>query len=47
MMHDKKNESGIINFTLMADIGDIRINQQASKELIFEALDFYAECFGL
>jgi 3-dehydroquinate synthase len=47
MMHDKKNESGVINFTLMAEIGDIRINQQASKELIFEALDFYAECFGL
>lgn len=47
MMHDKKNESGIINFTLMGEIGDIRINQQASKELIYEALDFFADSFGL
>lgn len=47
MLHDKKNESGIINFTLMGDIGDIRINQQATKEQIFDSLDFYAECFGL
>lgn len=47
MMHDKKNEAGIINFTLMAEVGEICINQQASKELIFEALDFFAEGFGL
>ena len=40
MKHDKKNEAGIINFTLLADIGDIRINQQATKEEIFEMLDF-------
>ncbi|MBQ7526342.1 MAG: 3-dehydroquinate synthase [Bacteroidaceae bacterium] len=40
MKHDKKNEAGIINFTLLADIGDIRINQQASKDEIFEMLDF-------
>ena len=43
MQHDKKNEGGIINFTLLADIGDIRINQQASKEEIFEMLDFLRE----
>ena len=40
MKHDKKNEAGIINFTLLADIGDIRINQQATKDEIFEMLDF-------
>lgn len=40
MTHDKKNEAGIINFTLLADIGDIRINQQANKKEIFEMLDF-------
>ena len=40
MTHDKKNEGGIINFTLLGDIGDIRINQQASKDDIFEMLDF-------
>ena len=40
MKHDKKNEADNINFTLLADIGDIRINQKASKEEIFEMLDF-------
>ena len=43
MSHDKKNTSGIINFTLLGDIGDIRINQTATKEEIEEALDFYRE----
>lgn len=43
MTHDKKNTSGIINFTLLGGIGDIRINQSASKEEIMEALDFYRE----
>ena len=43
MTHDKKNVAGRINFTLLADIGEIRINQQVSKEDIFEALDFYRE----
>jgi len=45
MTHDKKNESGIINFTLMGEIGDIRINQQATKEEIFESLDYFSTCF--
>ena len=44
MTHDKTNTSGIINFTLLGGIGDIRINQTATKEEIFEALDFYREC---
>jgi 3-dehydroquinate synthase len=44
MLHDKKNEGGIINFTLLHDIGDIQINQHADKKLIFEVLDFYREC---
>lgn len=43
MLHDKKNKGGIINFTLLGDIGDIRINQQAEKEEIFEMLDFLRE----
>lgn len=42
MTHDKKNVSGTINFTLLSDIGDIRIDQTASREDIFNALDFYA-----
>ena len=43
MTHDKKNDSKDINFTLLADIGDIRINQTASKEEIFDCFDFYRE----
>jgi 3-dehydroquinate synthase len=41
MSHDKKNESGRINFTLLSDTGHIEINQNCDKELIFEALDFF------
>ena len=40
MRHDKKNEGDSINFTLLGSIGDIRINQKATKEEIFEMLDF-------
>ena len=43
MTHDKKNIAGHVNFTLLADIGNIRINQTASKEEIFEALDFFRD----
>ena len=43
MTHDKKNTSGQINFTLLGNIGDIRINQTATEEEIKEALDFYRE----
>lgn len=43
MLHDKKNQSGIINFTLLADIGDICIDQTATEEEIKEALDFLRE----
>ena len=43
MTHDKKNTAGVINFTLLGAVGDIRINQQASKEDIFEMLDYYRE----
>ncbi|MBQ8520594.1 MAG: 3-dehydroquinate synthase [Bacteroides sp.] len=46
MTHDKKNSAGIINFTLMGEVGDIRINQSATKEEIFEMLDFYRETMG-
>ena len=43
MTHDKKNVGNSINFTLLGGIGDIRINQTATKEEIEEALDFYRE----
>lgn len=43
MTHDKKNEGDHIFFTLLGNIGDIRINQTISKDLILESLDFYRE----
>ena len=45
MTHDKKNVGSDINFTLLGDVGDIRINQTATKEEIEESLDFYREGF--
>ena len=47
MTHDKKNEGGVINFTLLGNIGDVRINQSVSKERVLESLDFYRESFGV
>ena len=43
MSHDKKNQGGNINFTLLGGIGDIRINQTATKDEIEEMLDYYRE----
>lgn len=41
MTHDKKNEAGRINFTLLSDIGKIEINQNCERELIYESLVHY------
>ena len=43
MTHDKKNTGSDINFTLLHDVGDLALNQTATKEEIEEALDFYRE----
>jgi 3-dehydroquinate synthase len=43
MTHDKKNDSKEINFTLLADVGEIRINQTATKDEIFECFDWFRE----
>lgn len=43
MKHDKKNIGDTINFALLGEIGDIRLDQHATKEQLFEALDFYRE----
>ncbi len=43
MTHDKKNTAGKINFTLLADIGDIRINQVVLRDEIMDMLDFFRE----
>lgn len=43
MGHDKKNEGKRINFTLIPSVGKVEINQNCSKEQIFEALDYFIE----
>ncbi len=45
MTHDKKNVGNNIIFTLLDGIGNIKIDQTASKSEIFEALDFLREGF--
>ena len=41
MTHDKKNEGTRVNFTLIPYIGEVAINQNCDKSLIFEALDYF------
>lgn len=47
MTHDKKNEAGHINFTLLQAIGHPVIDQHADKEEIFVAFDLYRDLFKL
>ena len=47
MKHDKKNSNGIINFTLLHNVGDIALNQQAEQEVINETFDFFRENMGI
>ena len=47
MKHDKKNESAErINFTLLEGIGKLALNQTATKDEIFESIDFLRESLG-
>ncbi|HBX87182.1 MAG TPA: hypothetical protein DEG09_01025, partial [Marinilabiliaceae bacterium] len=41
MTHDKKNQQGRLNFTLLRSPGDIAINTHCDKDEIRESLDFY------
>ena len=43
MKHDKKNEKGQLNFSLLSTIGKCEINKSASAELIKQSLDYYSE----
>jgi 3-dehydroquinate synthase len=43
MQHDKKNEQGKINFSLLSAIGTCEINVGASPELIKESITYYNE----
>lgn len=47
MKHDKKNTAGVINFSLLKNIGEVSLNETADKETIFQMFDFYRECMGL
>jgi 3-dehydroquinate synthase len=46
MTHDKKNTAGEINFTLLGNVGDLRINQTATTQEIEQSLDFFQDCMG-
>ncbi len=41
--HDKKNEKGRINFSLIPSIGKCEINKNASTELIRDSFKYYSE----
>lgn len=43
MKHDKKNVGREINFTLLSDVGEIRLDNHASCELIGDMFDFLRE----
>ena len=43
MTHDKKNIGGEINFSLLSGVGELMLNQTATKKEIEEALDFYRD----
>ena len=43
MKHDKKNDKGDINFSLLSSIGKCEINKTAKADLIIESLKYYIE----
>ncbi|HET6224741.1 MAG TPA: 3-dehydroquinate synthase [Bacteroidia bacterium] len=47
MGHDKKNEKGQLNFSLLSAIGKCEINKKVSSALIFESLTYYTEQLAL
>jgi 3-dehydroquinate synthase len=43
MRHDKKNEKGDINFSLLSGIGKCEINKKAKADQIIASLKYYNE----
>lgn len=43
MTHDKKNESGRINFTLLIKPGEMIIDRNCEKNLVLESLKYFSE----
>lgn len=47
LLHDKKNENNQINFSLMKNIGEVKIDCNCTKEEIFQSFDFYRDTFEI
>lgn len=43
MRHDKKSDRGEMNFSLLRDVGDIKINCEATEDDVKTALDIYRD----
>ena len=41
MQHDKKNQGGEINFTLLDQVGQLHLDSHATREQIKEMFDFF------
>ena len=46
MKNDKKNESNVIIFTLLSEIGKAHINKEVDVEMILNALNYYSVEIG-
>lgn len=47
MRHDKKNEGGHINFTLLAAPGDLRLDSMPDDDTIKTSLDIFCDLMGI
>lgn len=47
MRHDKKNEGGHINFTLLASPGDLRLDSMPDDDMIRTSLDIFCDLMGI
>jgi len=41
LIHDKKNVGGVINFVLLKNLEEFKLDCKVPKDLLYEALDFY------
>ena len=47
MTHDKKNDNGFINFSLINNLGDIELNRSSIKEEIDIMFDIFRDLMGI
>ncbi len=43
MTHDKKNERNQISFTLLSEIGEVEINTNCTKKMVYDAMDEFLQ----